>query len=209
MTPLASNQESDRRQRLGAWLGLAALGLVIVGGSVGVTPTIGNLVLLPIIGLLVMAFLGLSRQRLRMIVSVIGAGIVTGLALGAALRLSMLVAALMGGGVERSVGGTVGLIAFFAVPGVVFSAVVMAVRQLRSVRPAYLAAITAVAAMIPFLFGDELAERGVLAVNIVTFAASFALAGFLVAHLQPAIERRWEQARAVRQIGTSESSTAK
>ena len=202
MTQFASDQEANRRQRLGAWLGLSALGLMIVGVSVGVTPTIGNLVLLPLIGVLVLAFLGLSRQRLRMIVSVLGAGILTGLALGATLRLAMFVAALMGGGVERSVGGTVGLIVFFAVPGVAFSAVVMAVRQLLSVRPAYLAAVTAVVAMIPFLFGDELGERGVLAVNIVTFSASFALAGFLVARLQPAIEQRWDHAKAARQIST-------
>lgn len=191
----------DRRDRAGAVIGvgvLAALGVVLV---VGVPEDVGDRVMLPLVLAGLAVAVALSKRRARMLATAIGAGVVAGVTLGAALRLAMLIAALMGGGVERSLGGTVGLVLFPAFPATVLSLAVVLVRRLVAVSPPVGALLTAVLGGAMLLVPDEaraeMSARGALAVNVVTFVAGFAVFGYLLLVAQRRIETWWD-ARAAR-----------
>lgn len=194
----------DRRDRAGAMVGIGALLVLAVVMTVGVSEDTGDRVVLPIFLAALAVAVGLSRRRLRLLASAAGAGIPAGIALGAGLRLAMLIAALMGGEVNRTLGGTVGLVLFLAVPGTAISAVVVLVRRLVPVRPAVLAVflllLGAAGLLLPAGTRVELAEEGVFAVNVVTFLVPFALYGWLVVTLQERIEGWWDR-RAARRSG--------
>lgn len=186
----------DRRDRAGAAVGLAALLGMAVVLVIGVPEDVGDRLVLPLVLLGVAAGIALSRRRLRLLAALAGAGVGAGLVLGSGLRLAMLVAALMGGGTERSAGGTLGLIAFSVVPMVVYSGGVALLRRLVPLGPAAAAVLTAVlgGAMLlaPADVRAEMGARGLLVVNLVTFIGAFGLAGFVLVRLQHRIEDWWD-----------------
>lgn len=132
-------------------------------------------------GLVVLVGLGYAVRRrpiparLRAPFAISLAGLLGGLALGAGLRLAMRIAAMMGGGREVSVGGTVALVAGVAI----FTApLAFALAGLRRILPlggraaAVACGLALLALTSPFLLGEgELAERGALWVNRLTFGA--------------------------------------
>ena len=193
----------DRRDRVGALVGVGALLMLVAIMSVGLSEDAGDRIVLPAFLAALVLGVGLSRRRLRLMAAAIGAGVPSGIALGVALRLAMLIAALMGGEVERSVGGTVFVVLFVALPATVLSAVLVLLRRLVRVRASVAAAVLAAAAAVALLGPEgtrvELAEEGVFAVNVVTFLASAALYGWLVVTLQERVEKWWDS-RATRRI---------
>jgi hypothetical protein len=151
----------------------------------------------------------LLRQR-PLLSTVLIAGVVGGWVLGAGIRLAMFVAAEMGGGVERSVGGTVGLILFGAMPGIVLSGLVLIVRALKPIGPRVTALLLSLVCA-AFLAGPvrgELFARGNGWVNTATFLLASAAGGYLVGRTQLAVEAWWDAREARRAIAAEPAIAA-
>lgn len=184
----------DWRTAIAVGLAAAAAPIVTVMGLGAIfepeSPKILGLILLPALALLAWLVL---RQR-RALATVVGGGVLGGWVLGIGIRVAMFVAAEMGGGVERSVGGTAGLILFFAFPGIALSGLLLAVRGIRErdhVAKGLLAALIC-AALIAGPVRDELVARGHGGVNAVLFLAAAALAGVTIGAVQARIDAWWE-----------------
>lgn len=154
-------------------------------------------------GLALAACLVLGKRRL--VAAVLAGGILGGWVLGAGLRLAMFIAAEMGGRVERSVDGTVGLILFFAIPGVVLSVLARVVRTFTRFGPRGIAGlVTAICAC--FLAApvrEELFLEGNGWVNILTFLLAAAAGGATIGRVQLAVEAWWDR-RAARRAPSAE-----
>lgn len=198
----------DWRARVSTALAVAATPVVGVMGVAGAlepgTPRAFALLLLPatvLLGFLV-------RRRRRHLSVALAAGVLGGWTLGAGIRVAMFIAAEMGGGMSRTISGTVGLILFFALPGVVLSAVVMALRGFLRLRPRAVALLTT--ALCAVLLGGpsraELMERGNALVNAVTFLVSGALFGLVIGTVQERVESWWDRRAAA--TGDTEGATA-
>lgn len=167
---------------------ITGLGSVRDGGSpvLSIAAAIGGLALL--------AYLVL-RQR-PLLSTVLAGGILGGWVLGAGVRLAMFVAAEMGGRVERSVDGTVGLILFFAIPGVVFSGLVLVVRTFTPIGPRGIAVlVTAISTFFLVEVREELFAEGNGWVNVLTFLLAAAAGGVVIGRVQLAVEGWWDRRR--------------
>jgi hypothetical protein len=159
-----------------------------------------------LVGLALVIYL-ILRQR-PPLSTVLAAGVLGGLVLGAGIRLAMFVAAEMGGGVERSVGGTVGLVLAFAIPGVVLSGLALAVRTFKPLGPRGVAVLVGViwAGFIAGPLREELFARGNGWVNIVTFLLAGVAGGLVIGRVQLAVEGWWDR-RATRGAPLEAAST--
>lgn len=143
-------------------------------------------------GLTLAAYLVL-RQR-PLLSTVLAGGVLGGWVLGAGVRLAMFVAAEMGGRVERSVDGTVGLILFFTIPGVVFSGLVLVVRTFTPIGPRGIAVlVTAICAFLLVEVREELFAEGNGWVNLLTFLLAAAAGGVVIGRVQLAVEAWWDR----------------
>lgn len=150
-----------------------------------------------LVGLALVVYL-ILRQR-PLLSTVLAGGILGGWVLGAGVRLAMFVAAEMGGRVERSVDGTVGLILFFAIPGVVFSGLVLVVRTFTPIGPRGIAVlVTAICAFLLVDVREELFAEGNGWVNILTFLLAAAAGGVVIGRGQLAVEAWWDRRKARR-----------
>jgi len=158
-------------------------------------------------GLALLTYLVL-RQR-PLLSTVLVAGILGGLVLGAGIRLAMFVAAEMGGGVERSVDGTIGLIVFAALPGIPLSGVALVVRVFTPLGARGIAVlVTAIGAiLLAEPVRDELFARGNGWVNIVTFLLAAAAGGAVIGRVQLAVEGWWDR-REARHAPAAEPATS-
>lgn len=145
-----------------------------------------------LVGLALVVYL-ILRQR-PLLTTVLVAGVLGGWVLGAGIRLAMFVAAEMGGGVERSVDGTVGLILAGAMPGVVISGLALAMRAVKPFGPRGVAVLVGViwVGLIAGPLREELFARGNGWVNIATFLLSAVAGGTVIGRLQLAMESWWE-----------------
>jgi hypothetical protein len=155
-------------------------------------------------GLALLAYLVL-RQR-PLLSTVLVAGVLGGWVVGAGIRLAMFVAAEMGGGVERSVDGTVGLILFGAMPGILLSGLALVVRTFTPAGPRGIALlVSAICSLFLVSARAELFARGNGWVNILTFLLAAAAGGAVIGRMQPAVEAWWERREAGR-APTAESA---
>lgn len=158
-------------------------------------------------GLALVAYLVL-RQR-PLLTTVLAGGILGGLLLGAGIRLAMFVAAEMGGGVERSVDGTVGLILFGALPGILLSGLVLVARTFTPIGPRGVAVlVTAIGAFFLIEVREELFARGNGWVNILTFLLAAAAGGAVIGRAQLAAEAWWDRREARRTAAAEPAATA-
>jgi hypothetical protein len=187
----------DTRDKAAAVLAVCVPGVLMSTALFGLMPAGSDAVAVPVTFGGAALAVALARRRLRLFATAIGGGIVAGLALGVALRLAMRVAAMMGGGTELSVGGTLAVVVLSVIPGTVLSVVVAALRRVVEVPPLVLAPLVAAGGMLMILVGEitgpELSQRGALWANVPMFVASFALYGFVLVKAQRRIEAWWDR----------------
>lgn len=149
------------------------------------------------------------RQR-PLLSTVVAAGVLGGWVLGAGVRLAMFVAAEMGGGVERSVDGTFGLILSTAMPGIVLSGLVLTVRAFKPLGPRGVAVLLGViwAGILGVPLREELFARGNGWVNLATFMLAGVTSGLVIGRVQIAMEGWWERRDARRQPDTEPAAAA-